>query len=224
MFREVGEFVTIQERIANFSTGGFLVGGVVIAGLYFVTFFDSGSTQEARIAELSSTILKTKSDLEAAQKLADGKVVFEQEIDLVSKRLSKALQLLPTSMKDDVVLDRITREANAAGVDITNTKPRQGEMKDFYEELQIDIEMRGTYSQLTAFLSMIAASRNQRIMSLRDLQLEFHSMADEAAILQMKGTLVAYRYVESNTQGGKDVGTSPRVSPAPAAPSAGGGG
>ena len=197
--------MTVQERIANFSTGGFLVGGVVIAGLYFVTFFDSGANQDARITELSGAIIKAKSDMEAAQKLANGKVIFEQEIDLVSKRLSKALQLLPTSMKDDLILDRITREANAAGVDIGTTKPRQGEIKNFYEELQIDIEMRGTYSQLTAFLSMIAASRNQRIISLRDLKLEFDSMLDEAAILQMKGTLVAYRYVESNGKDGKGV-------------------
>ncbi|MBX9769118.1 MAG: type 4a pilus biogenesis protein PilO [Bdellovibrionales bacterium] len=189
--------MTIQERIANYPTGGFLIGGLVVAGAYFFTFFDSGAVQDSRIAELTTTIVKTREDLAATQKLAEGKIVFEQEIDLVSKRLSKALELLPTSMKDDLVLDRISREANAAGVDILTTKPKQGEVKNFYEELQIDIEMRGTYSQLTAFLSMIAASRNQRIMSLRDLQLEFSGMIDEAALLKMKGTLVAYRYVES---------------------------
>lgn len=215
--------MTIQERIANYSTGGFLVGGIVIAAVYFLMFFDSGGAEDARIDELTATISKTKTDLESAQKLAQGKIIFEQEIDIVSKRLSKTLTLLPTSMKDDLVLDRISREANAAGVDILNTKPKNGEMKNFYEELQIDIEMRGTYSQLTAFLSMIAASKTQRIMSLRDLKLEFQTMSDEVAILNMKGTLVAYRYVEAKpTPKGATVPTE-GATPIPAAPGGDGG-
>lgn len=58
----------------------------------------------------------------------------------------------------------------------------------------MDVEMEGSYQQLVQFLAYI--SKIQRIVNIRGLELRMKKFEDETPLLSMKGTLVAYRYVE----------------------------
>jgi Tfp pilus assembly protein PilO len=58
----------------------------------------------------------------------------------------------------------------------------------------MDVEMEGSYTQLVSFLAFM--SKIQRIVNIRGLELKLKDYVDDVPILKMKGTFVAYRYVE----------------------------
>lgn len=214
--------MTAAEWIQSTKPPIFFGVGVFLAAAYYFSMYDGGNNLQGAIADVEQKIHVAQDELKKAQAEASDKEKFRQEVNFVSDQLKKALNYLPTQMKTEEVLKKITTEAQAAGIKITKSTPKP-QMRSavapapvsavgpdgkplppvdtkFYEELQVDLEAVGTFSNLTQFLANISAKRIERIITLTNLELSRGSApvgADgEVTMLHMRGTLVAYKYLE----------------------------
>ena len=110
----------------------------------------------------------------------------------VESRFSELLKQLPTDKEVPGLLEDITAIAQNAGLQI-NTIALQPETKaQFYVELPITIEVRGTYHQMGEFVSGVSAIR--RIVTLHDYAIRPAS----GNLLIMNINAKTYRYDDEN--------------------------
>ncbi len=183
------------EMIQKTSKFVFMLIGLVLGGLYYVNGMNNLNLLDSGIANKKIELNALEESIKAAQKIANDKAKFEEENQKISDLLKAAVEFLPNKINEQEVLAKISNEARSAGVNLTKVQPNKAQQKGFYEELQMDIEMEGSYTQLVLFLSYI--SKIQRIVNIKGLELRLKTYIDEISILKVRGTVVAYRYVEN---------------------------
>ena len=184
----------MMELIQRSSKGMFLIIGLLLGVLYYWSNSDTLDAQDSAIEAKKVEIETLDKAIGVAQKIANDKTKFEEENQKVSDQLKAAIEFLPNKLNEQEVLIKISNEARSAGVNPTSIQPKKAQQKGFYEELQMDVELEGSYSQLVLFLSYI--SKIQRIVNIKGLDLKFKNFVDDVPMLKLKGTLVAYRYIE----------------------------
>src|SRR5437899_2152535 len=105
----------------------FVVIGLLLGAGYYFSMFDDGASIDTQIAGLKKEIEKSESDLNSAKQVANDQGKFQAEVDHVSSQLKLALELLPTSSKVEDVLDKMSKEAAAAGVRLKGSVPKPPE-------------------------------------------------------------------------------------------------
>ena len=182
------------ERIQNLPIILFLL----IAGLLGYMNYSGSQTGiegiENQIEKQKALVAEAESKVSDAKKFVSDRKKFEEEMNKVSDQLRAAVEYLPTKLNSQDVLTKISNEARSSGVNLASIQPKNSQAKGFYEELLMEVEVEGSYGQLVTFLSYI--SRIQRIVNIRGLDLKVKQMTEDGPILAMRGTLVAYRYME----------------------------
>lgn len=186
----------LTEKIQETSRNIFILLGLLVGGAYYVTNQGSIESIETQITQQRQEVQKREAEVQETKKIAADRKKFEEEVNFVSDQLRAALEFLPNSLKEQEILTRISNEARSAGVNPTAIVPRKATAKGFYEELSMDVEMEGSYTQLVMFLAYI--SKIQRIVNIRGLELTVKENREDSPILKLKGNLVAYRYLEGN--------------------------
>jgi len=116
-------------------------------------------------------------------------------MERVSQTFRLALDYLPKELDIEDLLKKIYSEARAAGVQLTDFKPKDSVSKDFYDELPMEIQLKGSYAQLVTFLGNI--SKIPRIINIRDVHINDPAFVDGYPTLKLNGVLVGYRYKEA---------------------------
>jgi type IV pilus assembly protein PilO len=187
----------LVERLKTIPSHFFLGTAIALAGLYYWLYFDAGEGIQAQITGQQAELDHVRKDLADTEAVIGDKQKFEQEYNRVSDQFRAAIEFLPSNFNIQALLKQIYSEARSAGIDLEKTIPQapKGPVEGrFYEELAIDVTLVGSYPQLTLFLSYV--SRLQRIVNIRNVEIKFERMNDTTPYLTMKGTLVAYRYLE----------------------------
>jgi type IV pilus assembly protein PilO len=185
------------QRLKFMPTSYFVIGGLLIGALYYSSYYDNGETIDTRILGAQAELDKARDTLAATEKVIGNRQQFEAEYNLVSDQFKAAIEYLPSTFNIQSLLRQIYNEARSAGIDLEKTVPQPptGPVGDrFYEELMIDVQLVGSFSQLTLFLSYV--SRLQRIVNIKNIEIRFDRYVDTVPYLTLKGTLVSYRYLE----------------------------
>jgi len=170
----------------------FVIMGTVFGSFYYFSMFNNGENLEAQIQSKSAMLEKATSDLADTNRVIADKTQFQQEFQEVSDKFRAAIEYLPETFNVQELLKQISDEARASGVNLVSVKPRNPEQKEFYEELSMDIELEGPFSLLTTFLAYM--SKQNRIVNVKNINIDFKQMIDSVPRLTMKGTLQSYRY------------------------------
>jgi len=134
-----------------------LVGGGVY---YFVV--DQNTTLEREIAKESD--LKQQFESKAFQ-VASLEALRKQMED-VELRFAELLRQLPSDKEVPGLLEDISAIGKNSGLDIDSIALQAERKAQFYVELPINIQVRGTYHQMGEFVSGVAAIK--RIVTLHD--------------------------------------------------------
>ena len=181
------------EKINQLSIGMALGIGILLGGLLYMNSGDSIVMKDRQIQTMMQEVNKTKKEVKSAQDIVKNKTKYQDELNYVSDRLRAALEYLPTDLMAQDILRQMYEEARNSGVKLISVKPGQTEKLEFYEQISLDVELEGGYSQLTLFLSYI--SKVKRIIRIKSFELSTKEISDGIPILNLKGKLVAYRYV-----------------------------
>lgn len=165
--------------------------------------YDTAKRQEAQLRE---TYLSKKAQ-------AINLPVYKQQMEVMEQTFGSLLRQLPNSTEVPDLLVDITQAGVGRGLDFVVFKPEKEQPKEFYAELPIMIEVRGSYHELAQFVSDVAAL--PRIVTFGDIQIA----TEKGGRLKMAAKAKTYRYLEESEiaqqQPAKPAGPGQRPRPAP---------
>lgn len=121
---------------------------------------------------------------------------LSKQMEDVEDKFKELLRQLPTAKEVPGLLEDITDIGRAAGLQIKVIALEAEKKGQFYIELPIAVEVKGTYHQLGQFVSGIAAIK--RIVTLHDYKIEPDK--DEAGMLNMSINAKTYRYDDTEEE------------------------
>ncbi len=185
---------TLEERIKYSPRSTFVVGGIVLAVLTWSAVDSPTKRFDPEIARIQQELADAEKKLAETEERFSNKGKFQEEMERVSQTFRLALDYLPKELDTQDLLKKISLEARSAGVELGKFTPKETVAKDFYEELPMDIQVKGSYTQLVTFL--LNVSKVHRIINIRNVELGEPVLTDGVPLMQLSGTLVGYRYKE----------------------------
>jgi len=175
----------------------FLIISLGLTAFYYFSLYNDGAQEDKQIKTLGTTIDQKQKELTEAQEVAKDEGQFQKEVNFVSNQLRAALEYLPADLEVEDIHRRLTTEVRSSGIRLISFQKsadkQTGESGAFFETLEMDIELEGSFPQVTLFLANI--SKIKRIVKIRDFSIATVGQSD-ADTIRLKGRLLAYRYVE----------------------------
>lgn len=168
---------------------GILVVGVIIlfAGYWFLIqgeIEEYGSAQQKEVS-LRETYMSKKG-------LAVNLPAYKQQMEEMEQTFGSLLRQLPNTTEVPDLLVDITQAGLGRGLEFKLFRPEKEQPKDFYAEMPISVEVRGTYHELALFISDVAAL--PRIVTFGDINISSSTGKDTK--LTMSAKAKTYRYLE----------------------------
>jgi type IV pilus assembly protein PilO len=158
---------------------------VVAAGYYYHV----GDLQLA-LATAEAKEIDLKKDFETKAFQAANLNAYRQQMVEMEESFGALVSQLPSDTEVPGLLEDITNKGLLNGLEITGIDLQAEQESEFYVELPIEIVASGSYHDLGAFISGMAAL--PRIVTLHDFQIS--SSSDNAHILDIKILAKTYRY------------------------------
>ncbi|MFK8138519.1 MAG: type 4a pilus biogenesis protein PilO [Bdellovibrionales bacterium] len=192
----------IRQQINQASLSTFVVISLGLGALYYFMFFEGDDKFTQKNRQVEQEIKKLRTDINSNKKVVKNVRKFQQEVNVVAEQFQSAITYLPSKSRIQDILSQLYAEARKSGVNITKLKPNKPKPNRFYDELFMDVALTGTYKQITYFISRV--TKIPRIINIKNLALKKSGQASgESVVLQLQGTLVAFRYQEEDANKGK---------------------
>lgn len=172
--------------------GGILIvcGIVLFAGYWFLIkgeLEEYGGAQAQEVS-LRDTYLNKKA-------LAVNLPAYREQMEEMEQTFGSLLRQLPNTTEVPDLLVDITQAGLGRGLEFTLFRPEKEQPKDFYAEMPISVEVRGSYHELAQFVSDVAAL--PRIVTFGDINIT--SPAGKDSKLTMSAKAKTYRYLEEGS-------------------------
>lgn len=170
--------------------GGILLVCVAIlfAGFWFLiqSELEEYGTAQQKEEGLRETYLSKKA-------LAVNLPAYKEQMEQMEQTFGSLLRQLPNTTEVPDLLVDITQAGLGRGLEFALFRPEKEQPKDFYAELPISVEVRGSYHELAQFVSDVAAL--PRIVTFGDIQIGSTGKDNK---LTMSAKARTYRYLEGS--------------------------
>jgi type IV pilus assembly protein PilO len=129
---------------------------------------------------------------------------YQQQMDEMEQTFGSLLRQLPNTTEVPDLLVDITQAGLGRGLEFTLFRPEKEQPKDFYAEMPISVQVRGSYHELAQFVSDVAAL--PRIVTFGDINIGSSGKDNK---LTMSAKAKTYRYLEEGSVA-KPVKAKPR--------------
>jgi len=184
----------MKEKIENLPVLIFLLVGVAFGGFNYMGSLSVVETLQTELSQLNTQLKTKEDDLAKAKTLSSEIPMMKEEIANLSSALSRAADLIPASLSTTGLLADISKDAKSTGVRITQSRPAEVIPKNYYDEVPLEVEFEGSYSQLTLFMYLL--SKQQTIFHPTNMSLTTKEIVDGHSNLKMTGKITAFKYKE----------------------------
>ncbi|BAV32384.1 pilus assembly protein PilO [Sulfuricaulis limicola] len=166
----------------------FVCGVILFAGFWFLIQGELDEYGAAQKTEegLRETYLNKKA-------LAINLPVYREQMEEMEQTFGSLLRQLPNTTEVPDLLVDITQAGLGRGLEFALFRPEKELPKDFYAELPISIQVRGSYHELAQFVSDVAAL--PRIVTFGDINIS----SGKDSKLTMAAKAKTYRYLEGGS-------------------------
>jgi len=126
----------------------------------------------------------------------------KSQLELHMRQLRRVEALIPSGEELPELLDRIAIEASLAGVEITLIQPVPGVAEEHYTRRKYEIAVLGSYHQIGAFLTGLAAL--PRIVTATELNLQPRGEVELTGEIRLEARFLIETYVLPNSQSFND--------------------
>ena len=117
----------------------------------------------------------------------------KRQVDDLDTQLRLAVTRLPDQKEIPDLLSSISNLARDSGLDILAFRQKPETYQDFYAEVPVDMVVRGTFPQVTAFVDDVG--RLDRIVNASDITIKEPKVVDEAIVLQASLQITTFRFL-----------------------------
>lgn len=182
----------------DFSSAGNWPIGIKVVCFLLITVVALGLGWKFYVSEKRNVLHKTISQEKSLKKAYQNKAFQVASLDALRKqmadveeRFSELAKQLPTEKEVPGLLDDITNLGTDSGLEIGTIALSSEKTTEFYIELPINIDVKGSYHQMGAFVSGVASL--DRIVTLHDYSI---SPISKTGNVSMKILAKTYRYNE----------------------------
>ena len=158
---------------------------LVIAGYYYHI-----ASLADRLSAMESKELELRREFERKAFEAQNLDAYKQQLKEMRDSFGALVSQLPSDTEVPGLLEDISAKGELNGLTIESIDLRDEAREEFYVELPIEIEAKGSYHDLGAFISGMAGL--PRIVTLHDFDIEMSR--DDSSNLSMEITAKTYRY------------------------------
>ena len=165
---------------------------VVVAGYYYHV-----EDLQLALAAAEAKEVDLKKDFETKAFQAANLSAYRQQMVEMEESFGVLVSQLPSDTEVPGLLEDITNKGLLNGLEIAVIDLQTEKESEFYVELPIEIVASGSYHDLGAFISGMAAL--PRIVTLHDFQI--NTSSDNPHVLDIKILAKTYRYKDEDAEG-----------------------
>ena len=164
---------------------------LVILGFVFTVY--RPMCQE--LTDLNKDYSRLESKLVEDRRIANDLPKFKAEFEKLQLQLTEALKELPNQKEIPSLLTSIAGLAREEGLDVLSFKPKSEQVKGFYAEVPVELELLGTYHEVAMFFYDVG--KMARIVNVNNLQMGSSKMTAGRNVLSIKCLATTFRFVEN---------------------------
>lgn len=151
-----------------------------------------------RLEEVTAKEDELRQEFETKQQRAANLEKYKKQLEEMREQFGDMLEQLPSAAEVSDLLNDVSNEVLASGLQQDLFKPQQPVQRDFYAEQPVQLRIKGKYDELGRFVSGVA--NMPRIVTLDDIAIsresEGTSDGEDGADLNMQVTAKTYWYRE----------------------------
>lgn len=168
--------------------GGILLGVLALDWTYW---FQPNSDE---LSNLTSKVEDLRTELETKRVRANAKAVAERDLRELNAQLKEAAARLPDQREIADLLSNVAASGRAAGLDITLFRQKPEVYHEFYADVPVQMEMRGTYGDVIDFLDRVG--KMDRIVNVVDIALKRPQVENDRVELFASCTTTTFRFLD----------------------------
>jgi type IV pilus assembly protein PilO len=174
-----------------------LIGLVIcLLGYYYIY-----KPKAQKIAALEPEIKKLRKTLRENLEITKGIKDIEEELKKIEGRLHEAQAQLPTDKEIPNLLTKISDLGSKVGLEFILFQPKSEVPKDFYNEVPIDIRIKGSYHTVAQFYDMIA--HLPRIVNISNISMRAPNLVGGVIELETSCLATTFRFTARSIDGDK---------------------
>jgi type IV pilus assembly protein PilO len=168
----------IEQFFSRITQTQALLVGLILAGFYFFTVYDDGSSQIAQREQAISETSRIDTEINTMRQAIEQAKAYEQLADQKGQKFTEWIKFLPRDFDRKDQMRLISRAATSAAMELNLSEGmgNQARKFEFYEELEVDSTLRGTFSELMVFLADL--TKSNRVIGVRSLNIVSDSSRD----------------------------------------------
>lgn len=177
---------SIKQKIAA------LIGVIILVGaLDYVYVLQPRSDT---LAQMKVDLANDQATLEEKRLKVNAKADEEKRIRDLQADVKRAEARLPEGREIADLLSNIAASARAVGLDLTLFRQKAETYSEFYADVPVQMEMRGTYHELAAFMDRV--KRLDRIVNVSDIHLSRPRVEGDVVLLDASCTATTFRFLD----------------------------
>jgi len=150
--------------------------------------------KSAQLVQMKETLATDQATLEQKRVKVNARADEEKRIRDLQADVKRAEARLPEGREIADLLSNIASSARAVGLDLTLFRQKPEQYSEFYADVPVQMEMRGTYHELAAFLDRV--KRLDRIVNVSDIQLRKPRVDGDVVLLDASCTATTFRFLD----------------------------
>src|SRR5262249_10222814 len=146
------------------------------------------------LGALQGQLEEQQGPLEHERVKASARADEEKRVPELQAEVKHAEARLPEGREIADLLSSIAASARAVGLDLTLFRQKPENFSEFYAEVPVQMEMRGTYHELALFLDRV--KRLDRIVNVADISLKKPRVEGEVGVLDASCTATTFRFLD----------------------------
>ena len=150
--------------------------------------------QSENLVQMKEDLARDQATLEQKRLKVNARAEEEKRIRDLQADVKRAQARLPEGREIADLLSNIASSARAVGLDLTLFRQKPETYSQFYADVPVQMEMRGTYHELAAFMDRV--KRLDRIVNVADIQLRKPRVDGDVVILDASCTATTFRFLD----------------------------
>jgi type IV pilus assembly protein PilO len=167
--------------------------GLVVA-IWFLDYSYLYSPRATDMAQMKEDLTQQQATLEEKRLKVNARADEEKRIRDLQADVKRAEARLPEGREIADLLSNIAASARAVGLDLTLFRQKPEQYSDFYADVPVQMEMRGTYHELAAFMDRV--KRLDRIVNISDMNMKKPRIEGDRMMLDAACTATTFRFLD----------------------------
>jgi type IV pilus assembly protein PilO len=150
--------------------------------------------QSENLDQMKEDLARDQATLEQKRVKVNAREEEEKRIRDLQADVKRAEARLPEGREIADLLSNIAASARAVGLDLTLFRQKPEAYSEFYADVPVQMEMRGTYHELAAFMDRV--KRLDRIVNVSDIQLKKPRVEGDVVLLDASCTATTFRFLD----------------------------